>query len=102
MSQLVLGIVLVEMLHVTFQLAHRSLDLGIVKVGHRSVRPLVGTHGGRFTQSPRHGEPAHLLHHLLIPALWAGRQTVGIHPLREEIENDPAFRAGEFVDRHRS
>jgi len=49
---------------------------------------------------PGHGETADLLGQPLIPTLWAGRQSVRIHALREEAENSAALGTGKFVNGH--
>ena len=95
----VLRVVLVEMLHVALHLAHGALDARIVEVGHRRAVVAPGLRGG-FLQALGHREAAHLLTHLFVPALRANGQAVRVDALREEIENHPALRAGELVDRH--
>src|SRR5207244_12221708 len=47
-----------------------------------------------------HSEAAHLFEHLFVAAPGAGRQTVGIQPFGQEVENPPALRTGKFVDLH--
>jgi hypothetical protein len=98
----VLRIIFIQMSHVALQFAHGAKHPRIIQVGHSSasVRRL-SDRGGGFLRTAGCGETAHLLDHLFIAALWAGRHPLGLDALGQKVEDHPALRTGKFVDRHR-
>src|ERR1017187_4166426 len=78
----VLWIVLVQMLHVALHFHHGALHARVIEIRHRRPAAFRLALCPRLLPPAGPWETAHLLGHLLVAALGADRQAVGLKPLR--------------------